>query len=83
MRQRKPRLLANNFSGMTNTEYSIVMLSNNNTVIGGKNNGTILNLGENNMITGLTVKEGENPVGQSIIDNYKIMLEKMIKMRRH
>jgi hypothetical protein len=74
--------LGNNFSNMTNTAYNILMLGNNNTVIGGNNKGTILNLGENNLITGMNIKEGENPVGQSIIDNYRIMQENMKKMRK-
>ncbi len=68
---------------MTNTAYNILMLGNNNTVIGGNNKGTILNLGENNLITGMNIKEGENPVGRSIIDNYTIMQENMKKMSKH
>jgi hypothetical protein len=79
----KTEIHGNDFSNMIDTEYNIVMLGNNNTVIGDKSNGTILNLGENNMISGFTLMQGENPVGQSInIDKYWIMQEDMFKMRR-
>ncbi len=76
-------MLGNNFSNMFNTEFDIVMLGSNNTVIGGNHKDTkVLDLGEYNVITGVTVKEGEDPVGQTIKDNYLIMRENMKKMRR-
>jgi hypothetical protein len=77
-------ILGNNFSNMINTPYNIVLLGNNNTVVGGNNKGTsVLNLGENNVITGLKLdNEGENPVGPTITDNYRIMQENMKNMRK-
>lgn len=78
-------MLGNNFSNLVCTDYNIQLLGNNNTVVGGGNNSTsVLNLGENNVITGAKFdNEGENPLGQTIADNYKIWKENCIKMRKH
>ncbi|MDZ7608615.1 MAG: hypothetical protein U5K79_24200 [Cyclobacteriaceae bacterium] len=62
----------------------ILLFGNNNTVVGGGNNSTtVLNIGENNQITGAKFdNEGENPLGQTIVDNYRIWKESLMKMRR-
>ena len=77
-------MLGNNFSNLVCTDHNIVLLGNNSTVIGGGNNSTsVLNLGENNVITGAKFdNEGQNPMGQTIVDNYKIWKENLVKMRK-
>ena len=64
--------------------FKIILWGNNNTVVGdGNNNTTVLNLGENNKITGAKfTNEGEDPLGQTITDNYRIWKENMVKMRK-
>ena len=89
-------MLGNNFSNLVCTSdidwlpgfgnnYNILLLGNNNTVVGGGNNSTtVLNLGENNKITGAKFdNEGEDPLGQTIADNYRIWKENLVKMRKH
>jgi len=90
-------MLGNNFSNLVCSKlelweplifgegYKIILCGNNNTVVGGGNNSTtVLNLGENNKITGAKfVNEGENPLGQTITDNYKIWKENWVKIRKH
>ena len=65
--------------------YNILLLGNDNTLVGGGNNGTyVLNLGENNVITGAKFdNEGEDPLGQTITDNYRIWKENLVNMRMH
>jgi hypothetical protein len=65
--------------------YNILLLGNDNTLVGGGNNGTyVLNLGENNVITGAKFdNEGEDPLGQTITDNYRIWKENLVNMRKH
>jgi hypothetical protein len=92
-------MLGNNFSGLTATKtselewlglpydctgYNILLVGNNNTVVGGGNNSTtVLNLGENNLITGAKfVNEGEKNLGQTISENYRIWKENMVNMRK-
>ncbi len=87
-------ILGNNFSNLVCTSdiewlpgygenYKILLLGNINTVVGGGNNSTtVLNIGENNQITGAKfVNEGENPLGQTIVDNYMIWKESLLKMK--
>lgn len=88
-------MLGNNFSNLAcasdidwlpgfGDNYNILLLGNDNTIVGGGNNGTtVLNLGENNNITGAKFdNEGEGPLGQTIVDNYEIWKESLVKMRR-
>ena len=77
-------MLGNNFSTLTVPEYHIFLesVSSNCTVIGGNHQGgLVLDLGVNNTITGLKQPGGVSHTGQTIIDNYRIMHEKMGKMR--
>lgn len=90
-------MLGNNFSNLDCSElildwlpsfgegYKIILCGNNNTVVGGGNNSTtVLNLGENNKITGAKFdNEGTDPLGQTIADNYRIWKENLVKMRKH
>ena len=88
-------MLGNNFSNLTcasdidwlpgfGGNYNILLLGNENTLVGGGKNGTyVLNLGENNTITGAKFdNEGEDPQGQTIRDNYEIWKESLVKMRK-
>ena len=88
-------MLGNNFSNFaSNGEipffpgsagYKILLYGDKNTVVGGGNNSTtVLNLGENNNITGAKfATEGIDPLGQTIADNYRIWKENLVKMRKH
>ncbi len=77
-------MLGNNFSNLVCTDHKIVLLGNNSTVTGGGNTSTsVLNLGENNVITGAEFdNEGQIPLGQTIVDNYRIWKENLVKMRK-
>jgi hypothetical protein len=88
-------MLGNNFSNLAcasdidwlpgfGNNYNILLLGNDNSVVGGNNNGTtVLNLGENNTITGAKFdNEGDDPLGQTITDNYRIWKESLVKMRK-
>jgi len=88
-------MLGNNFSNLEcasdidwlpgfGNNYNILLLGNDNSIVGGGNNGTsVLNLGENNNITGAKFdNEGEDPQGQTIVDNYENWKENLVKMRK-
>lgn len=90
-------MLGNNFSNLVCSKlelwdplifdegYKIILCGNNNTVVGGGNNSTtVLNLGENNKITGAKIaNEGADPLGQTIADNFRIWKENLVKIRKH
>jgi|WetSurSiteA1Bulk_404760.scaffolds.fasta_scaffold01525_3 hypothetical protein len=90
-------MLGNNFSNLVCSKlelweplifgegYKIILCGNNNSVVGGSDNSTtVLNLGENNKITGAKfANEGKDPLGQTISDNYRIWKENLVKIRKH
>ena len=88
-------ILGNNFSGLdcsqvyewipgTGEGYNILLFGNDNTVVGGGNNTTgVLNLGDNNVITGAKFEnEGNLPPGQTIPDNFRSWKESCVNMRK-
>ena len=77
-------MLGNNFSMLTAPEYYIFLetVSSNCTVVGGNHQEEqVLNLGTNNIITGLKQTDMASNTGQTIIDNYRIIRETMGKTR--
>ncbi len=76
-------MLGNNFSTMVNTPYHIVLLGNHCTVVGCNYKGeNVLDLGTDNVITGAKVVHGYSSVGKSMVDNFNIMKENMMKLRK-
>ena len=66
-------MLGNNFS---NAAYSVatVFLDNgtrNWTVVGGHLGQDVMNLGENNLVSGMNVNTSDVPLGQTISDNLR------------
>lgn len=76
-------MLGNNFS---NTSYSnaTVLLdlgTRNWTIVGGNLGESVVNYGENNIITGFSVNYSEAPFGETIVDNLTEMREAMKSLR--
>ena len=89
-------MLGNNFSSLVCSQvidwlpgsgegYNILLFGNDNTVVGGGNNSTtVLNLGDNNVITGAKFEnEGELPPGQTITDNLRSWRESRVNLHAH
>jgi hypothetical protein len=72
-------ILGNNLTGLESSVADIVLgeLSSNCTVVG---NGSVINSGTNNTITGMSMLPGGYHVGHTIRDNFR-MMPKML--RRH
>jgi hypothetical protein len=72
-------LLGNNFS---NTAFSVASVflepyTRNWTIVGGNLGESIIDLGENNIITGFNMLDSEDPFGQTIVDNLEEWREAM------
>jgi hypothetical protein len=72
-------LLGNNFS---NTAFSVASVflepyTRNWTIVGGNLGESIIDLGENNIITGFNMLDSEDPFGQIIVDNLEEWREAM------
>jgi hypothetical protein len=92
-------MLGNNFSKLVCTglaeipgymtfpvvgDYDIILLGSNNTVVSsGKDDTSVLNMGENNKIINARFNnECKKPIGQSKADNYRTWQENWVKMRK-
>jgi len=73
-------MLGNNLSFATFSVASVLLdkRTNNWTIVGGNLSDTIVNLGENNLISGMNISTSEVPLGKTIVDN----LEEMREVRR-
>jgi hypothetical protein len=67
-------MLGNNMSGLNSSVANILMAetTENCTVVGGSNSGTVINNGVDNKVTGAIRKNVPLKVGPSIRDNFKI-----------
>jgi hypothetical protein len=72
-------ILGNNFSGATFHEAAVWLgkYTRDWSIVGGNIGEKVINLGENNIITGFNVNESESPFGKTIVDNLKGMKEAM------
>jgi hypothetical protein len=72
-------ILGNNFSGATFHEAAVWLgkYTRDWTIVGGNIGENVINLGENNIITGFNLNESETPFGKTIVDNLKGMKEAM------
>ncbi len=74
-------ILGNNFANATFGRAAIVLspYTINWTVIGGSMGGSVINLGTNNIITGINIHSSLEPLGQTITDNFQVIREAMKK----
>ena len=74
-------IVGNNFDNATFSRAAIVFnkYTKNWTVIGGSMGGSVINLGTNNIISGINVQTSPDPLGQTITDNFQLIREAMKK----
>lgn len=65
-------MLGNNFSNATYSDATVRLdsKSRNWTIVGGNLGETIIDEGENNLITGMNINTSGVPLGQTIVDNF-------------
>lgn len=78
-------MLGNNLSNATFSVAAVLLdvRTKNWTIVGGNLGERVINLGENNIITGMSVNNSEAPFGQTIVDNLEEMREAVHNLKGH
>jgi hypothetical protein len=77
-------MLGNNFSNTSYSDASVLLNTGtrNWTIVGGNLGKSIQDYGENNIITGFTVNNSEEPPGETIVDNLEAMRDALKTLRK-
>jgi len=78
-------MLGNNFSNTSYSNASVLLDvgTRNWTIVGSNIGESVLDAGENNLITGFSVNTSEAPFGQTIVDNLEATREALKELKNH